>query len=546
MARRSFAADAGGAVGVVAALTMPLLIGFSALGVDYGYFLYDRQQLQHAVDLAALSAAAAAGREEETARRLVAENADADAEVEVVLGTVTDGGDGQGTFREGLRGGAVQVRAKRPTTLFLSKLFLKAPPVLDVSAIASVRPTVSFAVGSKLASVSGGIPAALTQAFLGSRIDLSVLGHDGLVRSSLQASGLAAALAAATGTVSGTIGQLLDREIGVRLLVQSVAQVLRAEGKPTQAVEVERLGYELARADATVRLGDLLDLPRNVREVTVGTPARYLDAKVSVSSLLTAALSPRRSGSALSTGLSVPGLLSSEVDLLVGEPMVRHPSLAIAESGVSLETSQIRSRVRVRTGLLLGALSTRLDIPLDLAIAAGTAKVTRTVCDVDLDRRSVTVEVRPGAVRLELGEGPARIEEIGLDPHGRSAELLRLPLLSVRAHALAAVRSASATSVTFTGREIGNGTVRQVGSTRMVSALVDDLLRSLRIEVRVLGLGLGLGDGAVSGLVRTALLALSGPIDTVLDGVLAALGIRIGAIDVRVDDLACGQSRIVG
>ncbi|WP_416357016.1 pilus assembly protein TadG-related protein [Aureimonas phyllosphaerae] len=544
MVWRIFLRETSGAVGVVAALTMPIVIGFAALGTDYGYFLYDRQRMQNTVDLAALSAAAAAGREDETARRIVIDNGDPSADVEVLLGGLVEAADGRTIFQEGASGGAVHVRAKRPTSLFLSALYLSEAPLLHVAATAVVRPAVSFAIGSKLTAVSGGIPAALTQSLLGSRVDLSILGYDGLVRSTLQASDLVAALADAVGATSGTIGELLEREITVKVLVQAVGGALRSAGKPAPAADVAHLGYNLASANARVRLSDVLDLPKDVRDLKIGTPSSYLSADVSVSGLLSAALTPRRSGSALSTNLTIPGLASASVALLVGEPMVQHPSVSVTNAGVSLETSQVRSRVRVETGVVLGLLSTKLEVPLEMAVAAGTASVTKAVCHADPLKRSVTVVVQPGAVRLELGESASKLESVGLTPNNRMADLLRLPLLTVRAHALATVRAANPTTLTFTGREIGNGTIRQIGSTRMVSALVDDLFRSLRLEVRVLGLGLGLGDSLVTSIVRTALLALSGPLDTILDGLLEALGVKIGAIDVRVDDVVCDQPKI--
>lgn len=42
-------------------------------------------------------------------------------------------------------------------------------------------------------------------------------------------------------------------------------------------------------------------------------------------------------------------------------------------------------------------------------------------------------------------------------------------------HVTATVRAANETTLTFTGHEIGDGTIPQIASTRTVPALVDDL-----------------------------------------------------------------------
>src|ERR1700743_686014 len=46
-----------GAVSVLVALSMVVLLGFAALGVDYGYLAYSQRRLQSATDAAALAGA---------------------------------------------------------------------------------------------------------------------------------------------------------------------------------------------------------------------------------------------------------------------------------------------------------------------------------------------------------------------------------------------------------------------------------------------------------------------------------------------------------
>ncbi|HET7410050.1 MAG TPA: pilus assembly protein TadG-related protein, partial [Paracoccaceae bacterium] len=53
-----FRGDASGAVAVIAALTLPILIGFSALALEYGHGLLIRAENQRVADLASYAAAA--------------------------------------------------------------------------------------------------------------------------------------------------------------------------------------------------------------------------------------------------------------------------------------------------------------------------------------------------------------------------------------------------------------------------------------------------------------------------------------------------------
>ncbi len=58
---------------------------------------------------------------------------------------------------------------------------------------------------------------------------------------------------------------------------------------------------------------------------------------------------------------------------------------------------------------------------------------------------------------------------------------------------------------------------------------------------------LGLSAGPVLNLVRPLLVkTVAPPVDELLNAVLAVAGVRLGEMDVRVDDLTCQQARIVG
>ena len=55
---RALARERSGNIGISAALAMPLVITSMALAIDYGYLTVQKREMQTAVDLAAIAAAA--------------------------------------------------------------------------------------------------------------------------------------------------------------------------------------------------------------------------------------------------------------------------------------------------------------------------------------------------------------------------------------------------------------------------------------------------------------------------------------------------------
>lgn len=544
---RRFGTGEAGAVGILVALLLPVLLGFAAFGTDYGAFVLDRQTLRGAVDLAALSAAAHAGDEAAAARRAIERNGQDPGGAEIVLGAVETGADGRATFVPGKPGGAVLVRLRKRTPIFFSALFLKEAPVIEASAVAVAQPLVSLSAGSTLAAVSGGLTEQLTQGLLGARLDLSVLGHAGLVRSRITASGLLEAVAELAGAATGTVGALLDREVEVRLLLRAVALATTREGEASAAADVSRLAGDLARADARIRLGDILALPGEVRDLRIATPSAYLAARLSVASILGAALTRHDEGTALRAGIDLKPLAALPIEVQVGEAMRRSRAAAVGGPGASVETAQVRARLRLQAATALDGRNGLLDLPVELMVAGGRATATAATCSSDPARRLVSVEVLPSVARLEITEPAGALGQVSLSPVRRPATVLNLlGLVRVKVGAVVQAASPQPRTVVFRGAEIGDGTVKTVGSARLVSGLVDALFRNLSVEANLLFIPLPLLPAPnYDLLVRPLLAALAAPLDALLDGLLKTLGVRIGTVDVRVDDLVCNAPRLV-
>src|SRR5690606_12089054 len=68
---------------------------------------------------------------------------------------------------------AVRVSLRRPGTLHFAASFTRQPTI-GVSGLATVTPEVSFSVGSRLASLNGGIANAVLSELLGTSVSLSL------------------------------------------------------------------------------------------------------------------------------------------------------------------------------------------------------------------------------------------------------------------------------------------------------------------------------------------------------------------------------------
>lgn len=114
------AADRGGAVAVVVALLLPLMVGVGALAIETGLWFSERRDLQNAADSAALSGAfeLTAGRKTTVMASALADGRRNAADAAFSVRNPPTSGPFTGSTA------AVEVTATRPQTLLLSALFL--------------------------------------------------------------------------------------------------------------------------------------------------------------------------------------------------------------------------------------------------------------------------------------------------------------------------------------------------------------------------------------------------------------------------------------
>jgi uncharacterized membrane protein len=195
-------ANRSGNIATLAALSLPLIILSTALGVDYGYLTVQQRQLQATADLAAIAAAANIIEAEKAAATYFALNnlpvsvtgkdglvippatsvtsKSTQASATVERGRYTADPDiaPEDRFRPAsAEADAARVVLTRPGDLFLASMFMPKSPVLTATGSASRTKIAAFSVGTRLASLNDGILNALLGKLLGTSLSLKVMDY---------------------------------------------------------------------------------------------------------------------------------------------------------------------------------------------------------------------------------------------------------------------------------------------------------------------------------------------------------------------------------
>lgn len=545
---RRVAAAHEGAVGVVLALFMMVCVSLSALAVDMGSLYLERRTVQGAADLAAIAAAGDIERAEAAARATLAANGFDDlTALSLVTGRYEAGPDVEPGLRftpGGEPANAVRLNVAIGGRLYFAKSFM-AEPEISVSALGTADAQAAFSIGSRLASLNGGLANALLGGLLGGNVSLSAMDYDALVGANVSLADFLSALATEIDVTAGTYGSVLDGTARVGDVLAAAAQAAASGGDAQAAQAIARLLGQVS-ASATVPLGSLVDLGP-LAHAEVGEPHAGLDADVNLMSLIAAAAQAANGGSqaALNLGATVPGLLSLKADLAIGEPAQHSGWVAVGQPGATVATAQTRLRVVAEvggTGLLAGV---RVRLPLYIEIAQAEATLKAVACGGGQETAEAVIAARPAAVRAWIGDvAPGGLSSFGSSVPVSKGAIVQAPLVTVSARAYAEMSNTRATDLTFTQADVDNHVVKTAKVQDFTASLVTSLLQSADLEVAVLGLGLGVP--AIKGLVASLLAPVAAALDPLIAALLEAVGVNLGEVDVQVNGIRCGGAVLAG
>lgn len=563
---RRLLADNSGNIAISAALTSPLIAIALALGVDVGFLSMQRREAQQTADLAAISAATDITNAEKVVLQHFRINnlnlavrtpsgflIDSTNPVALDEDKIFESKDGYATVMKGtyvpdpsIEAGkrfvegatpanAVQVAITEKGKLYFGGAFT-TPPMLTARGTASSTRIAAFSVGSRLASVDGGMLNALLGGLLGTTVSLKAVDYNALLTTDVNALRVIDALALNLGIKAGTYKDVLGTEIGYGQLLDAIAKTTGL--KPSVVTIISNLQKTVNKTQARLRLDEVLNLkPYEDRLIGAGDT---LAVTASVFDLINAAAVAANGSKQIdiNLGATVPGLATTTLKLAIGEPPVGTPPLAVGAPGTIVRTAQVRVALEVGLDGLAAIAGLRLKVPLYVEVANAEARLSGISCNAS-GQGSVSVEAVPGVAEIALGEVNAvAFNNFGTTPRVTKADILDSALLKISALGHVDIANLKKTTLTFSQTDITNGTVKTVSTKDTVTSLVQSLLKNLDLEIKLLFLSLG-SPTAVQVALADTLSLITAPLDTVLYNVLLTLGVRVGEADVRVTDVRC-------
>lgn len=560
-----------GNVAVMTALFMPLCAGLMALGVDFGHLALERRQLQTVADLASIAVASNLANAEQAAMAHLQDNG-VDVVVKTPRGWIDASGQtydeasvppglGRVTIEKGRyvadRSADVALRftvgaqphdgarvtVQKAGTLFFAGLFTTAP-IMAATGTSAAQKQAGFSIGSRLASLDGGLLNAILSQMLGTTISLKAVDYRLLAAADVGATDLAQGLMKELSLTTATYEDLLDAEISVAQLLGGIA---RAPGLSSPAGALLRsLVGSLPKSGPTFKLSSLLDL--GSKEPLRVQSGSGLQMKLGLLDLLQASAALASGGKLVSveTAAGLPGLGKVDLALAIGEPPVGTPPNRFGTLGDAVRTSQVRLAATVTIDGLAELAGIKIRLPLYLEVAHAEAKLADIQCHSRAPANAtVILDAVPGVAELSIGDvDPTVLRNFGRTPRVTKARLVDSGLLSIDGIAQTDVGALKHRRLSFSPTEIAVGTTKTVSSDGMVTSATQSLLSTLEVDIRILFLSVGSPKLIQAALAKT-LAAATPSLDALIDRLLATAGVRVGEADLRVTGVSCSPPVLV-
>lgn len=565
---KRFRDDDAGAVTVLTALALVVIFGFGALAVDLGSFFYQKRRLQAATDLAAMAAATNVAKAQQAAVATLQLNGFEPGVVQRIetgayVADLSTPAAQRFTPVGGLSPNAVRLttQIKAPLVFgrvlqLLSTAGTGATPDRDVSvqrlndvkitshATAAQNALASFAIGSRLVGLNGGVLNAVLGGLLGANLSLSAMDYEALASANIDLFAFSNALATRAGLTAATYDQLASAEFKAGDLFGAALDAARTN-QSNSATAITALSQIAAAAPtSTARISPLLSYgpygPANVGSAApISASVAALDL---VSAIAQVANGTHQVEAAFDLG--VPGVAAASLRLAIGERPVGSSWVAIGSTGASVHTAQTRLLL---TFDLSAPGPTTVHAPVYLELASATANLTAISCGAGVPTSSsVSLAVTPAVVDAWIGAvSDADFTNFSVAANPGPATLLRIDALaSVKGRAHAAIANLQPVTVSFSYSEILQMTKKTTSTTDFVSSLVSQLLGNLSLSVSAAGLGLNLPGGSAA-MVANVISAATSPIDQAISQVLQTVGVGIGQADTWVSGVKCGGAVLV-
>jgi uncharacterized membrane protein len=544
--RRGFLRDKDGAVSILTCVCLVMFVGFSAAAVDFGYVFMKGRQLQGMADLAAMSAASNLSRAQEAAQATASSNDWTGA----VAATATTGSyqalaslpPSQRFSPGGMPQNAARVTLTGDADLFFAAALLGRKTVrISRTATAAQGQLASFSIGTRLASLNGGIANALLSGLTGSDVSLSVMDYNALAGAQIDLFQYVGALRTRMNLQAVSFDRTLSGQIATNQALGAIGDVLASAGNSPAGAAI---GQITSAANSTpVELGHLLDLGPYGGQDYINTTSSS-GFSVNALDLANAVLQLAQGGHQVQLRLKslVPGVAGITAWLAIGERPSNSPWLTITDDdSVVVRTSQARLYVDTQVVPLGLAGVASIDLPIFIELASAKARLSSLACS---GSASVSLSVAPSIGEAAIGSiDAAELGDFNDELPVGPAKLIDTLAIKASGQALVKVGGTDWQSVSFDESDIDNHTIKTVSTNDAITATTSTLLGNLSLKVQVLGLGLG--APAVTSSIQKSLAQVAPPLDGILNGLEGLMGLGLGQADVWVDGVRCQNVALV-
>jgi uncharacterized membrane protein len=559
-AHHCFAADRRGAVAVATALLSVVLLGCAALAVDVGFFYFQKRDLQTYTDLAAIAAAQDLGAAQQTAVSALQLNGYPASVVQSVATGVYSANSAtpaaQRFISQANAANAVLVTTQTTAPMFFGRALQAlagASPnavnadgvAIGAQAVAMQQSYASFAIGSSLATVNGGLLNSLLSGLLGGNISLSAMSYQSLISTNIDMFSFSNALATRASLTGVTYNSLANSNVSIGQVFGAMLDAAQANpnSNATEISALAQIASLEAGSSSVMQLNPLINYGPYAQN-QVGSQG-LIGTSVSALDLVSAAAQVANGQHQITTALNVgvPGIASANLQLAIGERPVGTSWVTVGSAGASVHTAQTRLLLTVQVGQVLGVA---VNLPIYIEIASGTATLNAIQCPSSTQAQSVTLGVTPGIVSAFIGNvSSAQFNDFTSAPSPGPATILNvLGLVTVTGSATASIDNMQATPVTFTAADISAGTKQTVSTTDFIASLLSSVIGDLHLTINVIGLPLLVPPNLAQTVASVAAAAVS-PLDQVLANVLGTLGVSLGNADTWVMGVNCNHAVLV-
>lgn len=552
-------------VGLSTVIFLAVLFGCTALTIDVGLLYLQRQRLQAATDMAALTAVngVALGTQTTLMNTSIGKNPFvAPTTQAAVAGTYQPNAAVAAGARftpGGSPPNAVQVNTTLNAPLYFARVLSpQTSALIHATATATRQDLASFGAGTGLASLNAGLANQLLSGFLGSSVSLSLVQYDGLLDADVNLLGVLDGLATQVGLSAGTYNQVLASNVSAGQFLSAAISALSNSQTPgniasvnaavasLQALRSQISGSPSFALGSLVSAGFLQNAP-----VGAALSSSAASAQINLYQLVmfAAQAANGRNAVALNLGVNLGGLANVTAYLTLIEPF---QYVTLSPVGTVIHTAQVRLLlvVNVLQALSFGGQSGLITLPIYIELASGTVTLQSISCGASpATDATVTLGVQTGVGNIYITNvTPAMLSNVS-QPVVSKTPPPPVPLVSLLGLAMVdgsaslPIVASGAGSLTFTQSDINArpAVMKSLGSAVGSQAFISQLGSGLSLSVVLLGSPL-LG-GLLNGLT-TAVASILSPVfqilGSALDPLLNTLGISIGNTFVVVTGVRCG------